>query len=368
MTQRIVVFGATGYSGQLTVKALVERGAKPVLAGRDETKLQALGKGLGGLEHAVADVDRPESVKALVGAGDVLVSLVGPFVRWGHPAVQAALAVGAQYLDSTGEPSFIREVFEGYGPRAAQQGIGLVTAMGYDYVPGNLAAGLACRDAAGAAWRVEVGYFVSGPMSPAGLSGGTRASLTGALLEPGHALRDGQLRQEHGGVRHRSFNVGGKRRQAVSVGMSEHFAVPQSFPEVRNVATYLGWFGAASRPISLLARTSGGLARVPQLRRVARTTSARLVKGSTGGPDQRRRARYTTLVVAEAFDDGGRQVGRAVVEGINPYDFTGRMLAWAAQHTAEQGLEGVGGLGPVAAFGLDELQAGVAQAGLLRSE
>ena len=46
----------------------------------------------------------------------MLVSTVGPFVKWGEPAVRAAIAAGATYLDSTGEPPFIRRVFEEFGP------------------------------------------------------------------------------------------------------------------------------------------------------------------------------------------------------------------------------------------------------------
>ena len=90
-------------------------------------------------------------MRALVERGDVLVSTVGPFARWGEPAVQAAIAAGAHYLDSTGEGSFIREVFERFGPGAQAAGCGLVTAFGYDWVPGNLAGALALRDAGEAA-------------------------------------------------------------------------------------------------------------------------------------------------------------------------------------------------------------------------
>ena len=54
-------------------------------------------------------------------------------------ACHAAVDAGAAYLDSTGEPPFIRRVFEHYGPRAAATGARLITAFGYDYVPGNTA-------------------------------------------------------------------------------------------------------------------------------------------------------------------------------------------------------------------------------------
>ena len=50
----------------------------------------------------------------------------------------------------------------------------------------------------------------------------------------------------------RSFRVGSKQRDAVSVGSSEHFALPKVAPQLREVNTYLGWFGPLSRPIQVL--------------------------------------------------------------------------------------------------------------------
>src|SRR5688500_16275233 len=107
MPSRIVLFGATGHTGRLTAERLVAGGERPLLAGRSEARLAELGARLG-VEGRQADARRPETVAALVGPGDVLVSTVGPFARWGEPAVHAAIAAPAAYLDSTGEPAFIR--------------------------------------------------------------------------------------------------------------------------------------------------------------------------------------------------------------------------------------------------------------------
>src|SRR5690349_21593770 len=195
MAGRIVVFGATGYTGGLTARVLVARGARPVLAARNESRVRALAEELGGLEWAVADVALPDTVRALVERGDVLASTVGPFVRWGGPAVEAAIAAGAHYLDSTGEGPFIREVFERYGGGAQAAGCGLVTAFGFDWVPGNLAGALALRDAGDAAARLEIGYFSPGAGSSS-MSGGTRASAAGVALAPGFAWHGRQLVEE----------------------------------------------------------------------------------------------------------------------------------------------------------------------------
>src|SRR5205823_7497086 len=161
MRGRIVLFGATGYTGRLTAEAFARRGVKPVLAARSADSLDRLASELGGgYETAVADVSRPQTVRELVEGGDVLVSTVGPFARWGEPALRAAVDAGAHYLDSTGEPPFIRRVFEEFGPQAERAGAVLLTAMGYDWVPGNLAGGLALQEAGEAATRLDIRYFI----------------------------------------------------------------------------------------------------------------------------------------------------------------------------------------------------------------
>jgi short subunit dehydrogenase-like uncharacterized protein len=360
---RIVVFGATGYTGRLVVESLVGRGARPVLAARNVERLRSMGDELGGLEIAVADVSRPESVRDLVESGDVMVSTVGPFARWGDPAAEAAIAAGAHYLDSTGEPPFIRRVFERFGPRAEQAGIGMVTAFGYDWVPGNLAAALALREAGDPATRVEVAYFYVGR---AKATGGTNASTAGAVLEPHFAWRDGRLQTERAAKRIARFEVEGSERPAVSVGSSEHFALPRTFPQLREVDAYLGWFGSMSRPMQAMSAATQAAARIPGFKGALEAVMARAVKGSTGGPSVEERSRSTSHVVATARDDGGRPLAEVRVAGVNGYDYTGRLLAWGAETAAARGMKGSGALGPVEAFGLDELEAGSREAGIER--
>jgi short subunit dehydrogenase-like uncharacterized protein len=160
--KQMVVFGATGYTGRLVVAALTRRGLRPLLAGRSQQRLRELSERYGGLDTAIADVTQPHSVRALVEHGDVLVSTVGPFLRYGEPALEAAVAAGAHYVDCTGEAGFVRRVFGEYGRLAQDAGCVLLTAFGYDFVPGNLAGALAARAAGGQASRVEIGYFTAG--------------------------------------------------------------------------------------------------------------------------------------------------------------------------------------------------------------
>jgi len=366
---RIVVFGATGYTGRLTAEALVERGERPVLAGRDGARLEALAAELGGgLDTAVADVGRPESVAALVERGDALVATVGPFVKWGAAAAEAAIAKRAHYLDSTGEPPFIRRVFEHCGPLAEAAGIGMVTAFGYDWVPGNLAAALALRDAGEEAVRVDTGYFVTGTgAGPSSFSGGTKASVAGIAMEPVFAFRDGELRTVRNADRYRRFALRGRELPAIAVGSSEHLGLPPAYPRLAEVNSYLGWFGPLSRPMQAFSLVGGGAMRIPGARSLTGKLAERFVRGSTGGPGREQRARSGSYIVAEACNAGGAKLAEVHLTGVDPYTFTAGILAWGARRAAADGMLASGALGPVGAFGLDELEAGCREAGLTRA-
>jgi short subunit dehydrogenase-like uncharacterized protein len=355
---RIVVFGAGGYTGRLVAGELAAAGTAPVLAGR----LAALAAELGGLEVAFADAARPGAVRSLLGPGAVLVSTVGPFLRHGEPAVRAAVDAGAAYLDASGEPPFVRRVFEVLGPLAVGR-CGLVTAFGYDFVPGNLAGALALAEAGEAAASIRVGYFVTGPGS---FSSGTLASGAGLLLEPGFAWRDGRVVAERTARRVGAFRVGGRSWVGVSYGGSEHYALPRLAPRLRRVEVYLGWFGRRSRAVQAASALAGPLGRLPGARALARAATTPLARRTGQGPDEPARRASGSFVVAVAAGAGGEPLAEVRLRGPDPYTLTAALLAWGARRAATAGLAGTGALGPVEAFGLDALQAGAKTAGLER--
>lgn len=361
---RIVLFGATGYTGRLTAQALHDRGLRPVLAGRHPDRVAALADDLGGgLETAVADVRRPQTVRALLRGGDVLISTVGPFARYGAPAITAAIEAGAHYLDSTGEAPFIRQVFTEYGPRATRSA--LLTAFGYDYVPGNLAGALALAEAP-AAVRVDIGYFISGPSDAGGMSSGTRASGAGMMLARHHAFRGGRMGSEPSARHVRDFQVGSRSRPAASIGGTEQFALPRIAPQLTDVGVYLGWFGPATRPLQALSVVASGLTRLPGATRLVEAATRPFTSGTGTGPDAPARARTGSRVVAVCSDSDGEPLAQVQLNGVNPYDFTAAMLAWGAASLAAGAVTSTGAHGPVDAFGLADLERGCADAGIAR--
>jgi short subunit dehydrogenase-like uncharacterized protein len=381
MAARIVLYGATGYMGGLVTRALVSSGARPVLAGRDRGRLDALAARLSPrdaapLETAVAGTEDAKPLRELLRAGDVLVSTAGPFMKIGGAAVTAAVEAGAIYLDSSGEPPFIRRVFEEFGPRAESAGAVLLTAFGYDYVPGNLAGALALSSAGPDATRVRVGYFVRGKLTKA-TSAGTRASVAGVLLKPGYGLRGGRIVTERTAAHVASFDLGGERREALSIGSSEHFALPRlrrrpagadgagAGAPLTDVGVYLGWFGAATRLVHYVSALAAPLDRLPAVRRTLEREADR-IQHSRAAPGASQT--MDSEVVAVAADAHGKSLATVRLTGGDPYSFTAPLLAWAASTAAAQGVRPAGALGPAEAFGLTELEAACASAGFHRRQ
>ncbi|KAI3662363.1 hypothetical protein MP638_004887 [Amoeboaphelidium occidentale] len=154
MTNRefdIVVFGASGFTGKHVVKYLIEAiksesfGVKFALAGRNAAKIRSIipPNILAEPDQVPpiieADVFNQKEMQELCKRTRVLLNCVGPFVLYGEPVVKACIENGCDYLDITGEPSFIERMFVEYGQLAKDAGVTIIPACGFDCVPSEMA-------------------------------------------------------------------------------------------------------------------------------------------------------------------------------------------------------------------------------------
>lgn len=371
---RILLFGATGYTGRITASVLIKSGAAPVLVGRSESALQEMVHQLSPdapeghkPTYAVADATAPETLRRLFNSpDDVLISTVGPFERLGQAAVEAAVDAGAAYVDSTDEPGFVREVFETLGRRAERTGARLLPAMGYDFAAGNLASGLLISRCDPTPEQIDVGYFVRGPYSP---SSGTVGTMAGIMLAPSHVLKSGEIRTQRAAAEVRTFRVGDADQNGVSIGGTEQFTLRAMDPVLRDVNVYVGWTGRWSRAASAAGAMTSNAMQVPGLGTAVGAVMRATVGGASDtGPAAHQRAKATSFVVAESPDLHSGPARRVQVEGPNPYDLTGHLLAWSARMLSHRMEKSVGAMGPVTAFGLDAFVAGCMALGLAETD
>jgi len=122
------------------------------------------------------------------------------------------------------------------------------------------------------------------------MSTGAIASSAGNLAERGFALRDGRVAPRRTGRAVRAFQVGGRRREGLSIGGSEHYALPHLAPGLRELNVYLGWFGPLSRALSVASGVNAALGRLPGAGALVRSLT-RPLAARTGGARTRWRAR-----------------------------------------------------------------------------
>lgn len=364
---KIVVLGATGYAGGLAAHALVNRGARPVLAGRNEAALAQLASELGDLPYQVADATDLASLHLLVDPGDVLVTTVGPFHRLGGLVAQAAADRGAHYIDSTGEVGFVRDALEKHGEQAQARGAVMLPAFGNDYVPGILAAGYALQEWGEQVASLQVGYFLSGETSGnSDMSQGTRTTMLESLTFPTLTWEKGRIQEQRTGSQTEKFSIHGEQRAAILVSGTEVLFLPREFPQLQSVTVFNGWSPGAERVVPLFTKALGAL-RSTKFGREKIDAALQKTAGPSGGPDAEQRARTGIQNIAIARDRTGRPLGQVLVEGPNAYDFTAEVMAWAATELIDGHFRTSGVVGPIAAFGFAELAAACAELGLRRT-
>ncbi|MHA6780577.1 saccharopine dehydrogenase family protein [Pseudonocardia saturnea] len=190
----LVVYGATGFVGELTAAYLAEHapaGVRIGLAGRSQAKLEAVRGRLPAAARdwplLVADSSDPEAVARLAESTRVLVTTVGPYARYGLPVVEACARAGTHYADLTGEVLFHREAIDLVDKVARETGAKIVHSCGYDSIPSDLGVFVlhqrAAADGAGGLTDVDLVASAKG-----GFSGGTidsmRAQVEAVAADP----------------------------------------------------------------------------------------------------------------------------------------------------------------------------------------
>ncbi|MEA2830517.1 MAG: hypothetical protein QOF22_1265 [Bradyrhizobium sp.] len=181
----IVVYGATGFTGQLVAEYLASQYTGPTdlkwaMAGRNLDKLASLRDAIGApadIALIQADAGDPASLKAMVDQTRSVLSTVGPYQLYGSELVAACAASGTDYLDLCGEPIWMRQMIEAHQATAQSTGARIVFSCGFDSLPFELGV-FFCQDTAKKVLGAPVGRVKGRVRDMRGtFSGGTAASI-----------------------------------------------------------------------------------------------------------------------------------------------------------------------------------------------
>src|SRR5437879_10918959 len=144
----IIVYGATGFTGQLVAEYLAaqynnDAGLKWAMAGRSKEKLASVRDAIGAAADTpliIADASDPASLQAMVDQARLVITTVGPYQLYGSDLLAACVASGTDYMDLCGEPIWLKQMIDRHEAAARASGARIMLSCGFDSVPFELGA------------------------------------------------------------------------------------------------------------------------------------------------------------------------------------------------------------------------------------
>lgn len=337
MSNGLLIYGATGYTGRLILREALARGLRPVLAGRSQAKLAELSR-QHRLEYRVAGVEDPERLRAILGGSRVVLNVAGPFRMTARPLAWACIERGVHYLDITGEIFSMQELI-GLDAPAIAKGCMLLPGAGFDVVPSDCMAAWASARLPGAE---SLSIALSGLTE---MSRGSAATISDQLSQPVLVRRAGSLVEVTPGELTAEFDFGAGLRRASAVSWAD-VATAHRTTGIPNITVYFEETAAVA--VALGLKRYGRLFWDMPLAKYWREVALRLLPD---GPPAAHRARSRATIVVRVADGRGKQI-EARLETPEVYSFT----AMASVDIAERVLAGdfVAGLQtPALAYGAE---------------
>ena len=241
----VVVYGASGYTGRLICEYLREFNVPFIAAGRDKARIaEVLDKvpGIDTVAHEIVEVEHQVApLTELLDGARVVCNTVGPFAQHGGEVVEACIATGCHYLDTTGEQDWLIQCDEVYGQRMADKGLLLSPGLAQMYTTGEIAAGL-CLETPGLD-TLDILVFWKGMPTIAS----TRTILVNAALARAHYLEQNEYVEWPADAGLYSVTVPGQHETGLALpwGGTSHPVWFKHDPRVANVRVLGGVFNRA---------------------------------------------------------------------------------------------------------------------------
>ena len=341
MRSGFMIYGAYGYTGELIARQAVRRGHRPLLAGRQGSKLAALARELGGLPWVTLALDDAADLVTALQRVSAVCHAAGPFVHTSAPLVDACLSARTSYLDITGEIPVFEAIFR-RDAEARERGIALIPGVGFDVVPSDCLARFVAEQLPGAS-ELSIAFAVDGS-----LSGGTAQSSFEGLLRGNFVRQEGELVEIPLGHGLHDVPFSDRVRTVLPIPWGDLVTAFHT-TGIPNITTSMALPTALARALPLARPALPGLLRLlgkAWLRpRILSALAAHVV-----GPGDRARSENRTRLWARATHREG-QAREAWLDTIDGYAFTAESAVLALEALARTPQRGA--LTPASAFGAD---------------
>lgn len=333
-----LLYGATGYTGKLIAQEAVERGMRPVLAGRSKEKVQPLAEELG-LAFRIFELNS-QTAEHLEDI-DLVLHCAGPFEKTSKPMIHACLKAGVHYLDITGEIS-VFEYTHSLHEEALQKNIILCSGVGFDVIPTDCTA-LKLKQALPDAVELALGFD-----SDSGISPGTMKTMVEGLGGGNTVRKEGQLTGAAIGKHQRLIDFGRGKKSAMAIPWGD-VATAYYTTGIPNISAWIPTPKAAIYAARLLNAASPLLSSEK-----VKQPLLKWVEQGVEGPNKEQRASSAAYIWGQAANADG-VIKTCRINTANVYDLT----VYGALEVTQRLLTGdypSGSWTPAALFGPDLLE------------
>ena len=219
MRKRILLYGATGFSGRLIAMEARRRidagsytGTELVLGARDRTGLAGVADELN-LPFIAFALDERSTVEAVLSEFDVVLNAAGPYAQTGLPLAKSAIATQCHYVDLTGEVDVYQRL-DDLGLPAARRGVALVAGAGFTATVSDVLLERALTLLVGEGWNAsELGAVRIAVSGMSDLSRGSLITMLRSIREDVITVRFGKYVHVPIGKLERAFDFGPRHRQ-----------------------------------------------------------------------------------------------------------------------------------------------------------
>jgi len=181
-----MLYGATGYTGSLIAHHALDRGHRPILAGRKGPNVSGLAARLE-LPHRVVNLKDAAALQEALADVDLVLNAAGPFLHTAAPLAEACLSVGVHYLDISNELQVFRALY-GLDDRARRAGVTIMPGVGFGVIATNCLARHVSEEVGGAEHLEVATRIASAQPGP-----GAAATMQENLPYGGWVRRGGHL-------------------------------------------------------------------------------------------------------------------------------------------------------------------------------
>jgi short subunit dehydrogenase-like uncharacterized protein len=359
----VVIYGASGYTGRLVAEFLREYNIPFVAAGRNKAKLQEVMDSVPGIETAdyeIAEVDGSvDSLTALFQGRRVVCNMVGPFLRYAPPVLEASLRAGCHYLDTAGEQQHHLSLLDHWGPKFAAAGLAVSTAVSMQYAMADIAARIVLEKPG--IDTLELGEYVAAVPTV-----GSTQSIFDVIRTDAYYLADNVLRK-YDGITQKDVLVPGTAYVVPGLNWGGT-ALPVFFRNdrrVRNCSMFVAMKNdtgdipqrvrEAERMFKVVFQWLPEDKLYPVLDRVAA-----MMTPSTPPRENRQVHRSIDWCIGR----GNNTTARAVIHGTSGYQITGLVQAYIAMRLLGHTYNGVGFVSPAGLVGHRDLMGALEAYGL----